>query len=108
MEKAGIARGLTVIWNVIPWWNNTRHVTGQELRDGIACVKEELISLLPKVRTIVLVGKSAAKAEPDLKTTELALFTSDHPSPLVRAKFPERWDAIPLEWAKVCSLLVGS
>jgi hypothetical protein len=100
MEQAGLARRLTVTWNVIPWWNGTRAVTGQELREGTACVKE-LISLLPKLRAVVLVGKRAAEAERYLKTTELPLLASDHPSPLVRAKFPERWNAIPLEWAKV-------
>jgi hypothetical protein len=100
MEQAGIARRLTVTWNVIPWWNYTRKVTGQELREGTACVNE-LISLLPELRAVVLVGKRAAEAERYLRTTDLPLLASDHPSPLVRAKFPERWNAIPLEWAKV-------
>lgn len=100
MEQAGIARRLTVIWNLIPWWNYTRAVTPQELREGTACVRE-LISLLPELRAVVLVGKRAAKAERYLKTKQLALFTSDHPSPLVRARLPERWNAIPSEWAKV-------
>jgi hypothetical protein len=31
MEQAGIPRELTITWNVIPWWNGTRNVTGQEL-----------------------------------------------------------------------------
>lgn len=26
MEQAGIPRGLTITWNVIPWWNCTRKV----------------------------------------------------------------------------------
>ena len=39
MEKAGIPRTLTVIWNVIPWWNGTRKVTGPELREGVECVR---------------------------------------------------------------------
>jgi hypothetical protein len=56
MEQAGIARRRTVTWNVIPWWNNTREVAGPELREGTACVKE-LISLLPELRAVVLVGK---------------------------------------------------
>lgn len=100
MEQAGIARGRSVIWNVIPWWNHTRKVTSQELREGTRCV-EELIDLLPKLRAVVLVGKKAAEAERYLKTKELALFSSDHPSPLVGASFPTRWNAIPSEWAKV-------
>jgi hypothetical protein len=37
MKKAGIPRALTVSWNVIPWWNGTRKVTGSELRDALMC-----------------------------------------------------------------------
>jgi uracil DNA glycosylase len=48
-----------------------------------------------------MVGQKAGKASFYLESTGLALFASDHPSPLVRAKFPERRNAIPSEWAKV-------
>lgn len=99
MEQARIPRKLTVTWNVIPWWNGTRKVTGQELRDGVACVRE-LITLLPKLRAVVMVGNKAAKAKAYLEGTGLALFTSAHPSPLVRARFPDRWNAIPEDWGK--------
>jgi energy-coupling factor transporter ATP-binding protein EcfA2 len=37
--------------------------------------------------------------------TDLALFTSAHPSPLVRASHPDRWHAIPSQWAEVRKLL---
>jgi uracil-DNA glycosylase len=104
MEKAEIPRELTITWNVIPWWNGTRKVTGQELREGVACV-QELISLLPRLRAAVLVGGKAAKAARLLEGGGLALFTSAHPSPLVRAKYPDRWNEIPSEWAKVRDFL---
>jgi hypothetical protein len=100
MEQAEIARKAAVIWNVIPWWNGTRKVAGPELRAGAAEVRG-LIALLPKVRAVVMVGERAAKAKRYLDSTELALFTSHHPSPLVRAKFPGKWNAIPTDWAKV-------
>ena len=100
MQTADIPRELTVLWNVIPWWNGTIKVTSAELREGVACVKE-LIELLPKLRAVVLVGRKAAKAYPLLLDTGLKLFTSDHPSPRVRASFPKRWQAIPAEWAKI-------
>jgi hypothetical protein len=105
MQRAGIPRALTVTWNVILWWNGTRKVTKQELRDGVASVRE-LISLLPSLRALVLVGRNAAKAKPYLSNeTNLALFTSAHPSPLVRAKYPERWNSIPSQWAEARKLL---
>jgi uracil-DNA glycosylase len=100
MRSAGIPRELTVTWNLIPWWNGTRSVTKDELREGASCVRE-LIDLLPCLRAVVMVGDKAARVKPFLATTGLALFASVHPSPLVRAKFRDRWDAIPLEWAKV-------
>jgi hypothetical protein len=102
MEQAGIPRKLTVTWNVIPAWNGTRKITLQELRDGMKCLAE-LIMLLPTLRAVVLVGQRAAGVEACLKEEHphLQMFTSAHPSPLVRARFPDRWKAIPSEWAKV-------
>lgn len=104
MQQAGIPRKLTVTWNVIPWWNGTRAVSGQELREGVGCVKE-LIGLLPELTAVVLVGEKAGKAGPYLQTTRLALFTSYPPSPLVRARFRERWDAIAAEWRRATKLI---
>jgi hypothetical protein len=100
MQEAGIPRKLTVIWNVIPWWNGTRKVTRSELCDGAGWVRE-LVSMLPRLAAVVMVGQKAAKAKTYLESTGLALFNSDHPGPLVRAKLRERWDAIPSEWAKI-------
>ena len=58
MQKAGIQRKLTVIWNVIPWWNGKRKLTKEELRNGAQSV-QELIGLLTKLRAVVLVGENA-------------------------------------------------
>jgi uracil-DNA glycosylase len=102
MQRAGMPRELTVTWNLIPSWNGTRKIAPQELRDGVKYLAE-LITLLPKLRAVVLVGQHAAKVAPRLKEKHpgLRAFTSAHPSPLVRARFPDRWNAIPSEWAKV-------
>jgi hypothetical protein len=107
MQKADLPRQLTISWNVIPWWNGTRKVTGSELREGVLCIRE-LISMLPKLSAVVMVGVNAARAGPYLESTGLALFTSDHPSPLVKAKFRKRWNAIPSEWAKVRRFIAES
>jgi hypothetical protein len=69
-----------------------------------ACVKE-LISLLPGLKGVVMVGAKAVKAKPRIETKGLALFTSCHPSPIVRASLRERWEEIPTDWAKVLPLL---
>ncbi len=105
MRQAGLPRELTILWNVIPGWNGTRTVTGSELLDG-ASHANELIHLLPRLRVVVLVGQKAAEARSHLVASGLTLFTSAHPSPLVRARWPKRWNAIPSEWRKVASLIV--
>jgi hypothetical protein len=104
MQQAGILRELTVIWNIVPWWNGTRKVTRQELSLGTACVKE-LISLRPLLAAVVMVGAKAAKAKPLLETRGLPRFSSRHPSRIVRATLRESWEEIPAEWAKVVPLL---
>jgi hypothetical protein len=105
MQRAGIARELTVIWNVVPWWNGTMEVTGDELSEGVACVRQ-LVALLPKLRAVILVGKKAAQAEPLLTAAGLRVVTSDLPSPRVRARWPERWNAIASDWAEAGQLIL--
>jgi hypothetical protein len=99
MQSAGIPRKITVIWNVIPWWNGTRLITSSELEEGVACVRE-LIALLPRLSAVVFVGRKAARASQLLDGANLSLFTSAHPSPLVRARYPDRWREIPTQWVK--------
>ena len=98
MNKAGLPRKRTVIWNVIPGWNGTRKVTRKELRAGVDFLKG-LFPLLPKLRTIVLVGQKAQQATSLVEPLHLWVLSSAHPSPLVRAKHPHVWNAIPLTWA---------
>jgi uracil-DNA glycosylase len=97
MQQAGISRAETVVWNVVPGWNGTRKITSAELLNGLRDLRT-LLSLLPNLRAIVLVGKKAARAKPLIRT--LPVFASDHPSPLVRARYPERWRGIPEVWAR--------
>lgn len=60
-----------------------------------------LLSLLAKVRVVVFVGGKAAKAMPLFQKSRMVLIKSDHPSPLVRARWPERWGRIPEDWRAV-------
>lgn len=105
MAEAKIPRGITVTWNVIPWWNGTRKVTSKELGDGASCVRE-LLELLPNLCAVVLVGQKATKASPFLRTTGMRLFTSAHPSPIVRARFPSSWNRIPMEWERAMEFVL--
>ncbi len=100
LKEARIPREITVLWNVVPWWNGTRNVTAEELRDGVACIRD-LVGLLPDLRVVVLVGAKAARARPLLENAGYPILTSAHPSPVTRAAYREQWDAIPTEWARV-------
>ena len=104
MRQAGIARSATVIWNVIPWWNGTIALTRAELAAGMACLPD-LLRRLPHLKAVVMVGRRAGMAQPYLQTTGLGLFRSAHPSPQVRAAWPDRWNDIPRAWSEILPLL---
>jgi hypothetical protein len=97
-SEAGVDRQSSIIWNVIPGWNGTIKVTPAELREGVDRLSE-LLTLLPKLRTIVMVGRRAAGAEPMVnRLGNYALFKSAHPSAQVRASNPHLWKQIPAIW----------
>lgn len=96
MIEAQIPRSMTVIWNAVPWWDGARRISGQQLREGLTCI-DSLLVLLPKVRAVVLVGKKAQRASQHFS---IPVFKSAHPSPLVRARHPERWAGIPADWRR--------
>lgn len=103
MEEAGIDRKHTILWNVIPAWNGTRKVTSQERRDGIGELRN-LLSLLPNLRAIVLVGNNARKARKLVDGLGLPVFESAHPSPLVRNINPELYATIAAVWCEAASV----
>lgn len=102
MRQAGIARQDTVLWNVVPWWNGTRTITPAELNAGLQQL-DALIDLLPKLTTIIAVGRRAARAKTAVEKHGLAFYASAHPSPINRAARPEVWNAIPGIWAEAAA-----
>lgn len=97
MVAAGIPRHETITWNFIPWWNDARAMTRSERSDGRDQINR-LLGMLPNLKTVVLVGRTAAAARPYLESYRT--IESWHPSPLVRASYPERWREIPEVWRK--------
>ena len=99
MAQAAIPREATLLWNAVPWWNGTARVTARERHDGASALAELLAQLanLANLRTVVTVGATAAAVYAASGCT-LPAFASAHPSPNVRAAFPERWAAIPAVW----------
>jgi hypothetical protein len=96
MREAGLPRRETILWNFVPWWNGSRKLIDGE-RQAAAGELRNLLTLLPKVDTAVLVGITARAAEPSLPAS-IRIIKSDHPSPLVRARHPDRWRAIANVW----------
>lgn len=86
-EAARIPRKLTITWNIVPWYIGTdtriRAARRSDIRDGIPPLTS-LLDLLPRLRTIVLLGRKAETAgnvvsglRPDLR-----VLSAPHPSPL--------------------------
>lgn len=98
MKVAGLPRKRVCIWNIVPGWNGTVALTGQQVRRGAATVTE-LLSLLPNIRVIVLVGRQAQHAFPD-EIRGKPILMSAHPSNRVRNTNPELWAAIPNVWSQ--------
>lgn len=97
-QKAKIRREHTILWNTVAGWNGTRAIKRDELLGGVADLRD-LFELLPKLQVVVLVGKKAEKAEALVsEIPNIEVFKSPHPSPLVRASYPERWNSIPAIW----------
>ncbi|MCB4344858.1 uracil-DNA glycosylase [Burkholderia vietnamiensis] len=104
MIEADIARKRTVLWNVIPGWNETIKTTNAEVRRGIEELSN-LLPLLPRVKTVVLVGREAQRALPLVQALGLRVFTSAHPGRQVYRFNPDQWKAIPGQW-RAAGLLV--
>lgn len=102
MLQAAIPREMTILWNIIPWWNGTRRITAAEHRAGIAALLD-LVALISKLKVIVLVGNRAHRAEQAIAHVGVPIFKTAHPSPIVRASRPQLWASIPDQWAAATS-----
>jgi len=87
LTEAGIPRKRSILWNIVPWYIGTatkiRPANTSDISSGIKSL-EELLSLLPRLREIVLVGRKAQKAEDYLKRIRplLIIEKCPHPSPM--------------------------
>ena len=104
MDKARLKPSDYVIWNAVPWWNGTRRIKAAERQAGAKQLKE-LLKLLPGVRVFVLVGRKAQQAAP--KVRGIKVIESYHPSPIVRARYPDKWRSIPKVWEQAKRYIDG-
>ena len=95
---------------MIPGWNGTRKITAAEEAHAQQHLGQ-LLSLLPLVTTVVLVGNKAQKLAGNYLRhahSSLELFESTHPSPMCRRSWNTRWQAIPDEWRKAADWIHAS
>jgi uracil-DNA glycosylase len=93
-EEAGIPRKKTITWNAVPWYIGTgsriRAATRSDLEAGFKPLPR-LLDLLPNLRTVVFVGRKAARSRSLIEQVQsgLNLFDCPHPSPLVVNRSPD-------------------
>jgi len=99
MRDARIDRKDTVLWNVIPWWNETIKIEGDEWKRGLRHVAL-LLEKLSNLEAVVLVGKKAGRAAPLFTSCGIPVWHSAHPSARVKAAYPAQYFAIQGVWAE--------
>ncbi|PJE76466.1 hypothetical protein COV05_03810 [Candidatus Uhrbacteria bacterium CG10_big_fil_rev_8_21_14_0_10_48_16] len=86
-QEVGIPRRKTIIWNIVPWYigngKRIRAAKKSDIQQGLPYL-QQLLTLLPRLKIIVLVGKKAQtiKAELAEQFRNLTILTSPHPSPM--------------------------
>jgi len=84
--EAKIPRKRTVTWNIMPWYigdsKRIRSANRDDLQTGI-CELPRLLSLLPRLCAVVLVGRKAEQARSAVRhlLPRVAIFECPHPSP---------------------------
>lgn len=112
-EVAGLDRGRTAMWNIVPWYIGTgakiRPATTRDL--GVAApALERLLKLLPSLHTIVLVGAKAALAQSAIERLApgIRIHSMPHPSPMFVNRSPANRDLLRIKLRAVVAELPGN
>lgn len=109
MQEVGMPREMAVTWNAIPYWDGKIKFNASDRREGRRFLGP-LLSVLPNLKAIVLVGLVAWQAEEDVRRLTEGrrvapkIFRSYHPS-------GQNWknhDQIKATWATVKAFLDAS
>jgi len=111
LQRAGIARGDTLLWNIVPWYvgdgGRIRAVNKDDIQQSSPYLKE-LLSLLPRLKVIVLVGQKAQSAKNQIRQlTNLPIVHTHHPSARVLNVWPHKKDEIEEHLAQVAAIVSG-
>lgn len=100
LNKAGIDRKKIIIWNVISFWNGTIKIKKEDEFAHAVNELTELLKITKKIKTIILVGKSAQNISKKMNLKDYKIIKSMHPSPRNRASRRDAWEDIPNVWKK--------
>jgi uracil-DNA glycosylase family 4 len=86
LNEVGLKRKETVLWNIVPWYigkeGKIRPATEIDIKEGWTFL-EILLEKLPKLKTIILVGRKAQKIERKLYDyKKYRILECFHPSPM--------------------------
>lgn len=108
-QQADLARRDTLLWHIVPWFigveKRPQPVGGRELESALEHLGE-LLSLLPRLEIVVLVGRKTQLARPQLRElTALPLVETFHPSSQVFNVWPEKKRETQRKWREVAAML---
>jgi len=94
LELAGISSADIALWNVVPWYignseqSRIRAAKGSDVKCGLEYLVS-VVSAMPKLECIVLVGGAARQAHVALShQTHARILSCHHPSPKVQNTIP--------------------
>ena len=93
LDRAGIARGDTVIWNIVPWLiqvpgTPNRNPTRAQVAEGLLHLPE-FLDLLPNLELAVTAGRKAEAARDLLEARDIPCLAMPHPSPTYVCTSPD-------------------
>jgi uracil-DNA glycosylase len=92
-QDAGLARELTVSWNIVPWYigdgGSIRSASASDVEEGSRYLSA-LLALLPRLDLVVLIGRKAQTAALHIQKAVPQAIVLDmlHPSPRVVNRLP--------------------
>jgi uracil-DNA glycosylase len=112
IHNAGIARADTLIWNIVPWYvgenGHIKPAPKEDIKQALPHLKA-LLDLLPRLNMLVLVGRKAQSAKPQIhRLTVRPIRHTYHMSARVFYRWPEKKKQTEEDFGKISTHLNDS